>query len=92
MGYVHYPANAEWLFEFKREFTSFPYGAHDDIVDCLSLLGQGLDSIHRAGVPVEEHTTSIYDPQNILDLLAEREKGRLGNGKRNGALRIHSST
>jgi predicted phage terminase large subunit-like protein len=47
------PANAPWLADFKSELFSFPVGRHDDIVDCLSLVGQILDRMSR-GAPVAE--------------------------------------
>jgi hypothetical protein len=36
-------ADAPWLADFKNELLSFPDGAHDDIVDALSLCGLLMD-------------------------------------------------
>ena len=35
-GRVLLPRSAAWLRDFETEVLSFPVGAHDDIVDCLS--------------------------------------------------------
>jgi len=37
-GLVYLPKNEEysWVAEVERELLTFPVGAHDDIVDCLS--------------------------------------------------------
>ena len=35
-GSVYFPAAAPWLADFQDELVTFPNGAHDDQVDCLS--------------------------------------------------------
>ena len=39
------PPQAEWLSDFVAELISFPSSAHDDQVDCLSVLFQALQNI-----------------------------------------------
>jgi len=41
-GFVYLPEQAEWLDEYLRELTTFPYGKHDDQADSTS---QALDWI-----------------------------------------------
>jgi predicted phage terminase large subunit-like protein len=48
------PANAPWRGEFESELLRFPAGVHDDIVDCLGLIGQLLDQMISANPPKEE--------------------------------------
>jgi predicted phage terminase large subunit-like protein len=48
------PANAPWRGEFESELLRFPAGVHDDIVDCLGLIGQLLDTMIDATPPKEE--------------------------------------
>lgn len=42
MGKVFFPAFAPWWPNAKAELLRFPYGAHDDFVDWLSMFGLGL--------------------------------------------------
>jgi predicted phage terminase large subunit-like protein len=39
---VYLPVEAEWLNEFRDEFTSFPRGRHDDQIDAISSLFEEL--------------------------------------------------
>jgi len=36
-GMVWYPANRRWAEEVIEQCVAFPYGSHDDMVDCLSM-------------------------------------------------------
>lgn len=51
LGRVRFPAFALWWPDAKRQILQFPYGAHDDFVDTLSLLGMGLQQQIRASAP-----------------------------------------
>lgn len=42
MGKVRFPGFAPWWAEARAQLLNFPYGAHDDFVDWLSLIGLGL--------------------------------------------------
>ena len=37
-GMVWYPAGRRWAEEVIEQAVAFPYGAHDDMVDCLSMI------------------------------------------------------
>jgi predicted phage terminase large subunit-like protein len=37
-GMVWYPASRRWAEEVIEQAVAFPYGAHDDMVDCLSMV------------------------------------------------------
>ena len=39
---VYLPVEAEWLNEFRDEFTAFPRGRHDDQIDAISSLFEEL--------------------------------------------------
>lgn len=47
------PTHASWYPAFKRELMTFDAGAHDDMVDCLGLIGQVLDKMIK-GAPLPE--------------------------------------
>ena len=55
MGYIHAPALAPWLGDFKFELSRFPNGAHDDQVDTLALIGMKLSNIHGFGTRKPDH-------------------------------------
>lgn len=42
MRMVHFPRFAPWWKDAKAELLKFPFGAHDDLVDFLSMIGLGL--------------------------------------------------
>jgi phage terminase large subunit-like protein len=54
-GYVHLPADAEWMHEFKRELLSFPRSTYKDQVDSLSqyLNWEGLNRRHDMALLTE---------------------------------------
>lgn len=43
MRKVHFPAFAPWWPAMRHEILKFPYGTHDDAVDWLAHIGQGLE-------------------------------------------------
>jgi predicted phage terminase large subunit-like protein len=44
-GKVFFPTDASWLGKMRGEMFGFPFGKHDDIVDCLAWIGIMLDSM-----------------------------------------------
>jgi predicted phage terminase large subunit-like protein len=42
MKKVHFPRFAPWFSRAKAELVKFPYGAHDDFVDFMAHIGQGM--------------------------------------------------
>ena len=88
MRKVYLPADRPvWLPDLETELLKFPLGAHDDIVDTLSLIGRLLATMHTGQVPTKD-TTEPPDKANIhamsLDQLweAQRMDGRLGGRER----------
>lgn len=47
-GAVKFYKEAEWYYDFEREFLRFPRDIHDDQVDAISLLGRALDKFVEA--------------------------------------------
>jgi predicted phage terminase large subunit-like protein len=45
------PARAPWRADFENELLRFPAGVHDDMVDCVGLIGQLLDKMISAPKP-----------------------------------------
>jgi hypothetical protein len=42
MGKVHFPRFASWCSDARSQMLQFPHGAHDDFVDFMSHIGNGL--------------------------------------------------
>jgi len=67
MRKVHFPRFAPWFQDARRELLQFPYGAHDDFVDWLAHIGQGL--LMARGVvraPANENEAPVGSIQWIL--------------------------
>jgi hypothetical protein len=79
MGLVHLPEAAAFTPDLVSELLSFPLGKNDDQVDCLSLLGLGLDSIHSAGRPARRPVYEPWSSDAVLDLI--KETGHNGTGR-----------
>lgn len=45
---VHFPRFASWWADARAQILRFPYGAHDDFVDFLAHIGNGLNTIISA--------------------------------------------
>jgi len=54
MRKIYLPRHAPWLTDFLTEAHAFPAGKHDDIVDCLSLLGRMLAGMYAPGLAIPE--------------------------------------
>lgn len=67
-GHVHVPKDAPWLEEFLDQFTAFPAGKHDDLVDSSSqALSYMIFSNGQAGLPYTEE-------QKALEAAIEQEQ------------------
>jgi predicted phage terminase large subunit-like protein len=51
MGKLYLPRGAPWVVALVDELLKFPAGAHDDQVDCLSLVGRMLDEMLPGSKP-----------------------------------------
>lgn len=51
MGMVRFPTFAPWWSEARHELLTFDSGAHDDFVDALAKIGQGLASMVKPSQP-----------------------------------------
>jgi predicted phage terminase large subunit-like protein len=73
-GRIYFPERAPWLGEFEDELLTFPVGAHDDQVDCLSYAGIQL----AAGTVRARHRR--YEPQSMEERhwqsIRDRERRR----------------
>lgn len=54
MRKVHFPSFASWYPDALHELLSFPNGKHDDFVDALSEIGQGLDKVSLGSLSQDE--------------------------------------
>ncbi len=67
MRKVHFPRFAPWFQDARRELLQFPYGAHDDFVDWLAHIGQGLLMARGAvRAPANENEAPVGSIQWIL--------------------------
>ena len=59
-GHVYLPKDAPWLGEFLDQFTAFPAGAHDDLVDSSSqALSYMIHSNGQAALPLDKETRML---------------------------------
>jgi len=54
MHKIHFPSFATWWPDALHELLSFPNGKHDDFVDALSEIGQGLDKVSLGDLPASD--------------------------------------
>ena len=54
MGMVMFPSHEPWTEAAKQELMKFPGGRHDDFVDALAHMGQGLEDMLKGVKPQEE--------------------------------------
>lgn len=80
MGKVFFPQNATWMSTLEHEILTFPAGKHDDMVDCLSLLGRMLSRMVRANRPREQKVNKTLQAVTYDELWAS-QKRRLGRGR-----------
>jgi predicted phage terminase large subunit-like protein len=59
-GRVHLPTNAPWLEDFRVELIQFPFGRHDDQVDCLSQFLGRMQKEQRGGSRAEHRPMFYY--------------------------------
>ena len=86
MGLLHFHETGSFTADLVSELLSFPLGRHDDQVDCLSLLGLGLDSITSAGRPRRRPQYAPWSSDTVMDLLKDTEKSNAnGRYSRNGS-------
>ena len=80
---VHFPRFAPWWADARAQLLRFPFGAHDDFVDFLSHIGNGLNSIISADGAVEknEKVIQVGSPLWIL----KESKRRSMNEQRKAA-------
>lgn len=61
-GKVHLPESADWLADFIEEHVSFPFAAHDDMVDTTSMALARLKPSQRAA-----YAPNVYDLDDVSD-------------------------
>lgn len=85
MGLVHLPESAAFTPDLVSELLSFPLGRNDDQVDCLSMLGLGLDSITGAGKPRRRPDYKPWHSDTVMEMV-EGNGNAIGTGRygRNG--------
>lgn len=66
MGKVRFPRFAPWWSEAKSQILQFPYGPHDDFVDWLAHIGQGLMREQRPHAPMAQQQTYTRPADRII--------------------------
>ena len=84
-GYMGYyglwlPSGAIWASKVESEVLKFPAGAHDDIVDVLSLVGRAVAGL-ETGAVVQVPDRPLEVGQVTLNQLIEQEERRKHNGR-----------
>ncbi len=59
-GRVHLPYRASWLEDFRVELIQFPFGRHDDQVDCMSQFLGHMQKDQRSGARAEHRPMFAY--------------------------------
>jgi predicted phage terminase large subunit-like protein len=72
MRKVHFPAFAPWWADAKNEILKFPYATHDDFVDWLAHIGQGLTK--EIAAPGETPAGNVVRVGSMAWLLAQTKK------------------
>lgn len=72
MRKVHFPAFAHWWPAAKNEILKFPYGTHDDLVDWLANIGQGL--MKQVTAPQDKLAGNVVRIGSMEWLLAQTKK------------------
>lgn len=81
---VHFPRFAPWWVDARAQILRFPYGAHDDFVDFLSHIGNGLNTIISAeGIEAANANASI--PSGSAAWIFRQAQIRAMNDKRKAA-------
>ena len=62
-GHVFLPRNALWLEEYLSQWTAFPHGQHDDMVDSSTQALRWLDRFPDAAQPSEEELRRYADEE-----------------------------
>lgn len=77
MRKIHFPAFAPWWADAKNELLKFPYGTHDDFVDWLAHICQGLTK-EVAASPQKPAEDNVIRPGSMAWILADtKRKARL---------------
>lgn len=74
---VHFPRFAPWWQDAKAQLLRFPYGAHDDFVDFLSHVGNGLNTIVTAEGREARATDNVIEVGSPVWLLRQIERDAL---------------
>lgn len=76
MRKVHFPAFAPWWADAKNEVLKFPYGTHDDFVDWLAHIGQGLTKENSATAerPSNDNVVRVGSMAWVLAQTKSRER------------------
>jgi predicted phage terminase large subunit-like protein len=69
---LYVPTKAHWYTAFQQELLSFPVGKHDDIVDCIGLVGQMLATMVGGTKPSSPRRRNLDDYGEIDQFNADR--------------------
>jgi len=74
MEMLHIPNDIGWADDLLLEMNRFPFSTVDDQVDCLSLVGLGLERLHGPMLHVEKPELDITTGKSILDAIIQTQK------------------
>jgi predicted phage terminase large subunit-like protein len=82
MRKVKFPRYAPWWLDARSELLKFPFGTHDDFVDWLSHVGQGLNKMISAPVAANDERTP--NSTTLIGML-NKTRSEASTGKRSVA-------
>lgn len=71
MKTVHFPRFASWWTDASAQILRFPYAAHDDFVDFLSHIGNGLNTMISADATEMKNTDNVIQVGSPVWLLRQ---------------------
>ena len=78
---VRFPADAHWWPDAQQELLKFPNGKHDDFVDALSLIGQGMD----VQIPASKSVTKVEEVVTVGSVAWMKQSSNRRKKKQNRA-------
>ena len=82
MRTVHFPRFASWWVDAKAQLLRFPYGAHDDFVDFLSHIGNGLNTIVTADATEAQNAGNVIQVGSPVWIMRQAKIRAMKDGQK----------